>query len=58
MSRVLAWTAIVLGCIYFILPMIGMAEVKGVMPQAHLDRPGHRGHGDYHGDIGSAEVRS
>jgi len=26
MSKVLAWTAIVLGCIYFILPMIGMAE--------------------------------
>jgi molybdopterin-containing oxidoreductase family membrane subunit len=38
------------------LPMIGMAEVKGVMPQAHLDRPGHRGHGDYHGDIAGVEV--
>ncbi len=38
------------------LPMVGMAEVKGVMPQAHLDRPGHRGHGDYHGDIAGMEV--
>jgi molybdopterin-containing oxidoreductase family membrane subunit len=38
------------------LPMIGMAEVKGVMPQAHLDHPGHRGHGDYHGDIAVREV--
>ena len=38
------------------LPIIGMAEVKGVMPQAHLDRPGHRGHGDYHGDIAGVEV--
>jgi molybdopterin-containing oxidoreductase family membrane subunit len=38
------------------LPMVGMAEVKGVMPQAHLDRPGHRGHGDYHGDIAAREV--
>jgi molybdopterin-containing oxidoreductase family membrane subunit len=38
------------------LPMVGMAEVKGVMPQAHLDRPGHRGHGDYHGDIAGVEV--
>ena len=35
-----------------------MAEVKGVMPQAHLDRPGHRGHGDYHGDIAGTEVLS
>ena len=26
MSRVLAWTAVILGCIYFLLPMIGMAE--------------------------------
>jgi molybdopterin-containing oxidoreductase family membrane subunit len=38
------------------LPLIGMAEVKGVMPQAHLDRPGHKGHGDYHGDIAGVEV--
>ncbi|MCG6950149.1 MAG: polysulfide reductase NrfD [Acidobacteria bacterium] len=38
------------------LPMVGMAEVKGVMPQAHLDHPGHRGHGDYHGDIAVREV--
>jgi molybdopterin-containing oxidoreductase family membrane subunit len=40
------------------LPIVGMAEVKGVMPQAHLDRPGHRGHGDYHGDISGTEVLS
>jgi len=33
------------------LPMVGMAEVKGVMPQAHLDAHAHQGHGDYHGDI-------
>ncbi|MCP4898027.1 MAG: polysulfide reductase NrfD [bacterium] len=32
-------------------PMVGMAEVKGVMPQAHLDHHGHAGHGDYHGEI-------
>jgi molybdopterin-containing oxidoreductase family membrane subunit len=30
------------------LPMIGMAEVKGVMPAALHGEPGH---GDYHGDI-------
>jgi len=30
------------------LPMIGMAEVKGVMPAALHDEPGH---GDYHGDV-------
>jgi len=34
-------------------PMIGMAEVKGVMPAAHFEREGHRGHGDYHGEIPS-----
>ena len=28
-----------------------MAEVKSVMTQAHLDEAGHRGQGDYHGDI-------
>ena len=33
------------------LPMIGMAEVKSVMPQAHLDRDEHMGQGDYHGEI-------
>jgi Ni/Fe-hydrogenase subunit HybB-like protein len=33
------------------LPMVAMAEVKSVMPQAHLDEGGHRGQGDYHGDI-------
>ncbi|MDM7915817.1 MAG: polysulfide reductase NrfD [Candidatus Eisenbacteria bacterium] len=33
------------------LPMIAMAEVKSVMPQARLEAAGHRGAGDYHGDI-------
>ncbi len=33
------------------LPMVAMAEVKSVMPQARLDEAGHRGQGDYHGDI-------
>ncbi len=33
------------------LPMVAMAEVKSVMPQAHLQRAGHRGLGDYWGDI-------
>jgi molybdopterin-containing oxidoreductase family membrane subunit len=33
------------------LPMVGMAEVKGVMPAAHLDHHGHQGHGDYHGEV-------
>jgi Ni/Fe-hydrogenase subunit HybB-like protein len=33
------------------LPMVAMAEVKSVMPQAALDSSGHRGQGDYHGDI-------
>jgi hypothetical protein len=28
-----------------------MAEVKTVMPQAHLEHGHHRGVGDYHGDI-------
>ncbi len=32
-------------------PMIGMAEVKGVMPQAHLAHVAYQGHGDYHGDV-------
>ncbi len=31
--------------------MVAMAEVKGVMPQAHLDHHGHRGHGDYRGEV-------
>jgi molybdopterin-containing oxidoreductase family membrane subunit len=30
------------------LPIIGMAEVKGVMPAALHGEPGH---GDYHGDV-------
>ena len=33
------------------MPMIGMAEVKSVMPQAHLDHGRHQGQGDYHGEI-------
>jgi len=33
------------------LPMVGMAEVKAVMPQAHLDHEDHLGQGDYHGEI-------
>jgi len=33
------------------LPMVAMAEVKTVMPQAHLARGVHRGVGDYHGDV-------
>jgi Ni/Fe-hydrogenase subunit HybB-like protein len=33
------------------LPMVGMAEVKGVMPAAGLEHAGHRGHGDYHGEV-------
>ncbi|MEW6235567.1 MAG: NrfD/PsrC family molybdoenzyme membrane anchor subunit [Candidatus Omnitrophota bacterium] len=33
------------------LPMIAMAEVKTVMPQASLLYGKHRGVGDYHGDI-------
>ncbi|MEE4273988.1 MAG: NrfD/PsrC family molybdoenzyme membrane anchor subunit [Thermoanaerobaculales bacterium] len=33
------------------LPIVGMAEVKGVMPQAHLKDVAAQGHGDYHGDI-------
>jgi molybdopterin-containing oxidoreductase family membrane subunit len=32
-------------------PIIGMAEVKSVMPQAHLDHHEHLGQGDYHGEI-------
>ncbi len=33
------------------LPMVAMAEVKTVMPQAHLAHGVHKGVGDYHGDI-------
>jgi Ni/Fe-hydrogenase subunit HybB-like protein len=33
------------------LPMVAMAEVKSVMPRSGLDYAGHRGQGDYHGDI-------
>jgi molybdopterin-containing oxidoreductase family membrane subunit len=33
------------------LPIVGMAEVKGVMTQAHLKDAVSLGHGDYHGDI-------
>jgi molybdopterin-containing oxidoreductase family membrane subunit len=33
------------------LPMVAMAEVKSVMPQAHLDAGIHKGLGDYWGDM-------
>ena len=33
------------------LPMVAMAEVKSVMPQAHLEFGVHRGLGDYWGDM-------
>ncbi len=33
------------------LPMVGMAEVRSVMPQAHLDYGKHLAPGDYHGEI-------
>jgi molybdopterin-containing oxidoreductase family membrane subunit len=33
------------------LPMVAMAEVKSVMSQAGLEHAGHRGQGDYHGDL-------
>jgi molybdopterin-containing oxidoreductase family membrane subunit len=33
------------------LPMIAMAEVKSVMPQAGLERGPHHGHGQYWGEI-------
>ncbi len=32
-------------------PLVGMAEVKGVMPQSHAGHQRSQGHGDYHGDI-------
>jgi len=32
-------------------PIVAMAEIKSVMPKAHLDDGVHRGQGDYHGDI-------
>ncbi len=31
--------------------MVAMAEVKSVMAQAGLEHAGHRGQGDYHGDL-------
>ncbi len=33
------------------LPMVAMAEVKSVMPQAHLEEGIHKGLGDYWGDM-------
>jgi molybdopterin-containing oxidoreductase family membrane subunit len=33
------------------LPVVAMAEVKSVMPQAQLERKHHRGLGDYWGDM-------
>ena len=40
------------------LPMIAMAEVKNIMPQAHPTHRGHLPHGDYHGAVatGHAEL--
>ncbi len=40
-----------LGTLMRFLPIVGMAEVKGVMPQSHLKDVAVQGHGDYHGDI-------
>ena len=37
------------------LPMVGMAEVKAVMPQAHLDHGERLGQGDYHGELAGQE---
>jgi len=45
----LFFTLFLLFCRY--LPMVAMAEVKTVMPLAHLDRGFHRGVGDYHGEV-------
>jgi len=39
------------------LPMVAMAEVKSVMPQAHLEYDVHRGLGDYWGDMPGAHER-
>jgi molybdopterin-containing oxidoreductase family membrane subunit len=36
------------------LPIVGMAEVKGVMPAALHGEPGH---GDYHGDVTERKPR-
>lgn len=45
----LFFTLFLLFCRY--LPMVAMAEVKTVMPQARLEHGEHRGVGDYHGDV-------
>ncbi len=45
----LFFTLFLLFCRY--LPMVAMAEVKSVMPQAHLELGVHQGHGDYWGDF-------
>ncbi|RJP21900.1 MAG: hydrogenase [Candidatus Omnitrophota bacterium] len=45
----LFFTLFLLFCRY--LPMVAMAEVKTVMPQAGLEHGHHRGVGDYHGEI-------
>ena len=50
----LFFTLFLLFCRY--IPMVAMAEVKTVMPQAHLDRGVHRGVGDYHGEIPEAHT--
>jgi Ni/Fe-hydrogenase subunit HybB-like protein len=48
----LFFTLFLLFCRY--LPVVAMAEVKTVMPHAHLERGVHRGVGDYHGDVPGA----
>jgi molybdopterin-containing oxidoreductase family membrane subunit len=39
------------------LPIVAMAEVKTVMPQAHLTESVHRSVGDYHGEIYDAHMQ-
>ncbi len=51
----LFFTLFLLFCRY--LPMVAMAEVKSVMPQAHLEYDVHRGLGDYWGDMPGAHER-
>lgn len=51
----LFFTLFLLFCRY--LPMVAMAEVKSVMPQAHLEYDEHRGLGDYWGDMPGAHKK-
>jgi molybdopterin-containing oxidoreductase family membrane subunit len=48
-------TLFLLFCRY--LPMVAMAEVKSVMPQAHLEHDSHVGHGQYWGELPPDEAR-